>query len=327
MQEYKFFNSVAGDERYVHAEDFADFFSQFLSSGIVHKNGEATLAVTSDNNDMQSYVKAGNAIVKGHLYKNTDDHYLQHEPAHNTYDRIDRVVLRYDGSIENRYIKLFVLTGVPSLDPVAPSLTRTNDIYELSLAQVKVPANSVAIQRINVVDERLDEELCGLADSLISVPVDEMKLNFNEFKSQLNDEFYNWFDGLEIEFNLGSVKDEIKLIQQNQIELLMQRYLEGQTTTMDVGYFFDILKDTSKIQLDKTTAIVDVENKIIKMNEGVLKDTVTWQPHAIGYVTDKVKHYHTRPIGDLLTVTSDALSGQNEINVANVKITLEEVIE
>ena len=82
-----------------------------------------------------------------------------------TADRIDRIVARLDRNADKRCITLAVLEGVPAAEPVPPALTRTPQVWEISLAQVRVPASAVFIRPENVTDERADESVCGFAVS------------------------------------------------------------------------------------------------------------------------------------------------------------------
>jgi hypothetical protein len=50
---------------------------------------------------------------------------------------------------------------VPAAEPEPPALTRTPQVWEISLAQVRVPASAVFIRPENVTDERSDESVCG----------------------------------------------------------------------------------------------------------------------------------------------------------------------
>lgn len=323
---FRFFNSSDSIKRTYSAEDFSSFFEEFLSTGLVHTDNQPFLNVQADGTNMQTYLTDGSAVIKGHLYKNVGSNYLTHDQSETTFDRIDRVVLRCDKRPEAKHIKAFVLKGMPSVTPQPPALTRTDDVYEISLKQVRIKANSTVVTNEDMTDERLNKDVCGLVNSLITVPVEALQQNFNEFKSQLNDEFYNWFNSVDEQIEVTDLRKEVELIKKNQIELLMQRYLEGKSGEGDRGYFYDILKDTSKIDLNNTTALIDTDNNQIKMNGSNLQEKVTWKPYPIGFVANKVKHYHTRPVGKLIKVTEDALSGQNQIKVANVELTVTEVI-
>lgn len=176
MEIFKFFNSAPGDARTYQAADFADYFGSVLSTGLLHTTEVPGMSVTVEAGTLNTVVNAGKAIMKGHLYENTAPLTLSHSIPEATLDRIDRIVLRLDLRNAERNIKLHVKQGVSSASPVAPALQRDNFIYELSLAQVRVRANTASLRVSDLLDERLDENLCGIVYSLISIPTDQFQL-------------------------------------------------------------------------------------------------------------------------------------------------------
>lgn len=182
---YKFFNSAPGDERWHYASDFADYFSSVLSAGLLlDQNQEYGLQVTYDSG-LNVKVSTGKALIKGYSYENTTDLTLTHNLPETTLDRIDRIVLRLDLKNASRYIKAFVKEGVASETPVAPELQRDQYIYELSLAQVRLRANTASIEASDIKDERALEDLCGIVQSLITVPTSVFQQQFDAwFNSQ-----------------------------------------------------------------------------------------------------------------------------------------------
>ena len=47
-------------------------------------------------------------------------------------------------------------------------LTRSNDTYELGIADIMIPKGSVTVAAINITDMRLNTALCGLVNSLVT---------------------------------------------------------------------------------------------------------------------------------------------------------------
>ncbi|WP_420768762.1 hypothetical protein ACNR9V_03280 [Parageobacillus thermoglucosidasius] len=184
----KFFNSAPGDPRTYQASDFADYFGSVLSTGLLHTDNIPALEVKCDGNDLRTYVTPGKAIIQGYLYENTSNLYLNHALPEPTLDRIDRIVLRLDKRNQSRFIKLFVKQGVPSSNPVPPALQRDDFIYELSLAQIRVRANTSTLNPADLIDERLDENLCGLVHSLISIPTSQFQAEWDAFMANVQDE-------------------------------------------------------------------------------------------------------------------------------------------
>ncbi len=167
---YKFFDSTEDDLRYYQASDFANYFGKVLSTGLLHIDEVPGLEVSGTGSDLNLYVSPGGAIMKGHLYENTTPKKLEVGLPESSLDRIDRVVLRFDNRYESRYIRLFVKQGESSVNPLAPTLQRDNEIYELSLASIRVRSNTSSISLSDIKDERLDRQFAGLTFSLISKP-------------------------------------------------------------------------------------------------------------------------------------------------------------
>ena len=163
MEKSGFFNSSGGDRVY-SATDFAAYFGKLVSNGIFYA-APTNLQVTPGSG-MTVSIAAGSAWINGYSYENTDTLTINLATASGVNPRIDRVVVRF--SAVERRIYLAVLTGTPAETPTAPALTRSNDTYELGLADILVPKGSVSIPALNITDTRLNTALCGLVNSLVT---------------------------------------------------------------------------------------------------------------------------------------------------------------
>lgn len=114
----------------------------------------------TDPASMAVAVCAGSVNIQGYWMDSDDIETLQLAAADVNNPRIDRVVVRLDTSV-NMEVTLAVLTGTPASSPAAPALTRTNYIYELSLAQVYVGVGATYISTSNITDERRNASYCG----------------------------------------------------------------------------------------------------------------------------------------------------------------------
>lgn len=163
MEKSGFFNSSDGDRVY-DATDFAAYFGSLVSNGVfymVATNLHVTPAIGLAVN-----VAAGSAWINGYRYENTDDLNIPLTTANGSNPRIDRIVVRLNQI--NRSVRITVVAGTPAATPVAPALTRTSDIYELGIADVLVPTAATSIVTNNITDTRLNTDLCGLVNSLVS---------------------------------------------------------------------------------------------------------------------------------------------------------------
>jgi hypothetical protein len=111
-------------------------------------------------------VQPGAVFMNGYNYRNTTTLDIQLDTASGVNPRIDRVVFRW--SNVSRNILLAVKTGVAASTPSPPDLTRTDDVYELGIADITVAKGAVAVTNDNIADTRLNTNLCGLVNSLIS---------------------------------------------------------------------------------------------------------------------------------------------------------------
>lgn len=163
MEKSGFFNSSDGDRVY-DATDFAAYFGNLVSNGVFYAS--ATNLQATPGNGLAVSVAAGSAWINGYRYENTDDLNLPLTTANGSNPRIDRIVVRL--SQVSRNIQLAVVDGTPAATPSAPALTRTSDVYELGIADVLIPAAATSIATSNITDTRLNTNLCGLVNSLVT---------------------------------------------------------------------------------------------------------------------------------------------------------------
>lgn len=222
-ERYLFFNSRTGDRRRYTAQDLASYFRSVLSTGLLHTDNIPTMGVTVEAGTLNTIVSAGKAIMEGHLYENTTPLTLTHAIPEVTLDRIDRVVLRLNLNNAVRDVKLHVLEGEPSNNPKPPELTRTQFVYEISLAQILVRANTVQLLPTDLTDERADESLCGLVFSLISVPTDvfanQFDVWFNSFKGEKEVGFEDWLDSIKDILDTNVAGNLLNLINANRSDI------------------------------------------------------------------------------------------------------------
>ncbi|MCT4507944.1 MAG: hypothetical protein N4A48_04160 [Tepidibacter sp.] len=232
IEKYSFFDSTIDDERNYSAQEFADFFKSVLGTGIL--NGGENLQVGCENNSMNVFIKAGEAWIEGYKYSlGSGNLNLTIDAADPTQDRIDRIIIRLDKTLENRYIKAFVLKGTPGATPVPSDLTRNENIYEISLAQVRIIAGKSFIEASSISDERLNTNVCGLANSLIQADTSEIFRQFQDFLNEKKIEYpaqwKAWFD-----LTCATQENVLKTYNENLGEWL--NTLKGRLSEADVTY-------------------------------------------------------------------------------------------
>ncbi|WP_025681789.1 pyocin knob domain-containing protein [Paenibacillus massiliensis] len=181
-QKSGFFDTTADDPREYPAREFAEYFARFVGNGVF--SGGTKLKVEVTGSDMNVAISPGYAWINGYMYSVFESALVLPITPATTADRIDRIVLRLDVSAPVRSIRALVIPGNPATNPVAPAITRSGSIYDLSLAQVRVIANTTIIKGEQVTDERLNNTVCGLVTGLVQ-QADTTSI-FNQFQSWLN---------------------------------------------------------------------------------------------------------------------------------------------
>lgn len=212
---YGHFDSAINDKRALLAEDWARYIRTFITDGI--RNGGTCLQVTNtrstSTDTMVISIDGGIANIQGYIFiseKDSKGKYieLELEESHNQYDRIDRVVLRLDRNVQKRKIEPIILRGTASSNPIPPALTRNSVVYELSLAKILVKANTLIIKQEDITDERFNDDVCGLINSILGLDSSEWQRMFDEFMASLrqsNDD------------ELNRIKEELEKIFNNQM--------------------------------------------------------------------------------------------------------------
>ena len=187
---YGFFDSINGDRTY-NADQISDYFLKLISNGVFAT--PATAMQVTATTGLIVNVSAGWGFINCKWVKNDNDYALQLDAADTSFARIDRIVLHLDISSEHRYITIEVKKGTPAATPAPPTLTRSGDVYELSLAQIAVAANATTITQADITDERPDTSVCGYVTGLID------QIDTTNLFAQFTAAFDTWFDGIKDE--------------------------------------------------------------------------------------------------------------------------------
>lgn len=185
-----FFNALqtsAGYDRKYNANDYSENLAAIFTDG-VRRSGDDELKVNAAGG-MNLSINIGRAWIKGRWYINDTIFTSFVVPTAPTGDRsrIDRIVLRLDISVEERSINLVYLTGTVGTSPTAPSLTRTDEVYEIALADIKVNPNVTSITQSDITDQRANADLCGWITSPIG---------YSDYFKNLDNAFMEWWAGV-----------------------------------------------------------------------------------------------------------------------------------
>jgi hypothetical protein len=173
-------------DREYAAGDFTRYFFNFINNG-VFPNPSTGLQVISNNN-MTVTMKQGSAWALGVAYWTDEDIFVQINNPNPNYNRKDIIVVRLD--LTNRVINMQYLPGEPGTNPQPPAIIRTEDIFDLQLAVITVRAGTGSVLQSDILDTRMNKEVCGLVTGLPN-SVDTTTL-FNQYQNYLNQKIAEW---------------------------------------------------------------------------------------------------------------------------------------
>jgi hypothetical protein len=181
-QKSGFFNALKVNgvyDRTYNANDYCDNLAVVISNGVLRSTDD-DLKVTASG--MVATVAAGRAWINGHYYYNDSPFSFSAVSAPIGGTRWDRIFLRLNKDVSARSLSLVYVQGTASNSPTKPTPTRTDNIYDLVLADIYVGTNASSIV---VTDTRDDADLCGW---VYSTSGDD------SFFTSLDNSFNEWFE-------------------------------------------------------------------------------------------------------------------------------------
>lgn len=170
----------------LYAADAVQMWLATRTKGVFSSDNDLILRPTTN---MVVTLSVGQAWVKSDRfsnvgYANTEDLAFTIETADGMFTRIDRLVIRWDKSLNRVYAA--IKKGTPASNPQPPVLQRDAEAYEMGLWDIRVRAGSLSITAGDIIDLRLNEDLCGIMrDGVTQIPT-----------QQLYDAWWDWFSAL-----------------------------------------------------------------------------------------------------------------------------------
>lgn len=209
------------------AEDFAAYFSRFISNGVFPNPSTGLQVVAAENPDMTVIMNPGYAYINGYTYENTENYTFNIDVADGVLGRLDAIFIRYD--LANREIRAYKAKGTPSAAPVAPTPLRTEDYWDLCVAIIHVNGGITKIDQSLIEDTRMNTTLCGIVHGIVdqidtTTLYKQIQQDLVNFQTVSQAEFDTWFDSIKDKLS-GDTAANL----QNQIDAL-----DPQTKRTDV---------------------------------------------------------------------------------------------
>lgn len=201
--------SINGSNMY-NNDDFRQYFANFISTGIlanVPLEGSTAFQVTqTDNPSMNVIVGSGVAWIIGGQVMNTSPLSFQIPAPLTSQSRTDSIVVQWSNSSNN---------GDIIYKQNSTQVIQTNDVYELQLCKILVPANATNISQANITDMRADTSVCGFSSPYEAIKTGDL---LAQFKSELEANgvlFSQWFETIK-----GQLSEDAAGHLQNQLDSL-----------------------------------------------------------------------------------------------------------
>ncbi len=88
--------------------------------------------------------------------------YRMVDAGHDTYDRIDLVVVSWNFVQQEQNPKLIIRKGTPASSPAVPSLVNDSSTIEIALARINVAKGAITLSDSNIVDLRGNDTYCPM---------------------------------------------------------------------------------------------------------------------------------------------------------------------
>lgn len=88
--------------------------------------------------------------------------YLMVDAGHDTYDRVDLVVVSWNFVQQEQNPKLIIRKGTPASSPAVPSLVNNSSTIEIALARINVAKGAITLSDSDIVDLRGNDTYCPM---------------------------------------------------------------------------------------------------------------------------------------------------------------------
>lgn len=203
--------SINGSNMY-NNDDFRQYFANFISTGILANAplaGSTAFQVTqTDNPSMNVIVGSGVAWIIGGQVMNTSSLSFQIPAPLTSQSRTDSIVVQWSNSSNN---------GDIIYKQNSTQVVQTNDVYELQLCKILVPANATNIPQANITDMRADTSVCGFSNPYEAIKTGDL---LAQFKSELEANgvlFEDWFAQVKADYQVY-LTDAQNYIEQGKVD-------------------------------------------------------------------------------------------------------------
>lgn len=197
-------------DRAISSAPYRKLLRELFKTGIMPTDSSNMQVAAGEG--MSVIVNPGFAMVEGCMKLEEEVTNLSIQASDSALDRIDTVVLRLDSNENVRSCEFAIVSGVPSLVPIRPELTRNESVYEIGLADVLVSKTITVISDSKITDTRFDNERCGVVSSISEFDTTTLNQQMVAWSREQREEFSAWVDSIKDildESTAGHLQNEI----------------------------------------------------------------------------------------------------------------------
>lgn len=181
---FGFYNSVSGDRVY-DAVQISSIFDGIIEDGVFSSIGSKLMVIPGTG--MNIIVGTGRAWFNHSWTNNDSPLVLSVATANAAWTRKDIVVLEVNSDNAVRANSLKIITGVPALNPVLPTLTSTEYVHQYPLAYLEIGPNVTEVNAskiTNMVGSDQTPYVIGVVNTI----------SIADLMAQFESQFSNWFE-------------------------------------------------------------------------------------------------------------------------------------
>lgn len=283
-------------DRAVSSEPLRKLIKSLFSDGVL-PNPSTNMQVQAGEG-MSVIVNPGFAICNGCMKLEEKARTLVVQASSTSLDRIDTVILRLNNNEDVRSLDFYVLQGTPATNPVRPSLTQNDTIWEIGLADIFIASNTSVITNQRITDTRYETARCGIISSIsefdtttlyqqVQADLDEFKdvseADFTAWTTLTKAAFDNWMNTEKSDFDawFDTIKSQLSgdVAANLQAQIGSLPALETQDKSDLVSAINELTTKLSKLNSDGTIDYSNVKNTPIldswhKYNGAIEENTV-----------------------------------------------------
>lgn len=300
---YGFYNSLAGDRKY-DAADMSRIFDGIINDGVFMSIGTSFIVTASE--EMTVLVGIGRAWLNSTWTHNDSIMPITLDESDLLMDRIDAVVIEVNRNDNVRKNDIKVVNGVPSLEPVRPTLQKDTNVFQYPLAYIYVKKTATTITQANITNMVGTSECPFVTGILETMDTDALIAQWNaqwsEWKTAIENDNKSWSqttrDGFTNEMTswIAAYKSDLELTRSGFVDFrrasesdftLWFDAIKGNLSEDAAGNLQNQVDAATKAAFERYYSLVDKTTKINKNSDGKTSSIVETSSEAVSTTTFK----------------------------------------